>query len=699
MNFTIQGSDIFPSVPHDEWEAALYCAETSTEDTGGQIPSPLGEAPYSQTTLNVPVEGSEQPGSLSLSGITTRLSNTSSPSSENAADSGDSYHPDSDSSISTDNYWSEPELSLNDVNAHSRKRSPSPATRSGKRTKARSGMAQERSWKRNTNQDLRLKGLAYMGSIKGTGGKNIPNPKEPRRQGPRCTSAFCMRSKLRNCADITEEERTELFDSFWTKLDWKQRKMYVASLVDCKVPQYSKKRGSRRNGTLLYHLKINGVRRQVCKTTFLNTFGLREWSVRAWAKDGCAHGMNESFETSPPKVSNNSKVQIARSFLESLPKLPSHYCRKDSTKLYLETSIESKIQLYKLFQRFCDTKGVKHVSRQVLYHTAKVMNIGIFKLRKDQCNTCLAFQFGECLQPEYDAHIRRKIEGQNEKTMDKRRAEDDSSILVITMDLQVVLLAPKLFANASYYKTKLSCHNFTVYDVASRDCICYFWHEASGEVTSNTFASCVVDYLENAVASRSIKTIILYSDGCCYQNRNVILSNSLLRLAIEAKITIIQKYLEKGHTWMEVDSVHSTIERRLRHRQIYWPAEYIEVISSARSHPRPYIVKDLHFSFFRDFSKITYYRSIRPGTSAGDPQVVDIRGLLYSPDGVIQYKLNHTDAWTPLPRRSNKATATSTHQLYRQPRPIKKTKWDHLQQLKAVVPKDYHAFYDQLIHE
>ena len=51
------------------------------------------------------------------------------------------------------------------------------------------------------------------------------------------------------------------------------------------------------------------------------------------------------------------KVLTAREFLESLTKLPSHYCRKDSLKLYLETVITSRTHLIKVFQEYCDSKG------------------------------------------------------------------------------------------------------------------------------------------------------------------------------------------------------------------------------------------------------------------------------------------------------------------------------------------------------
>lgn len=44
---------------------------------------------------------------------------------------------------------------------------------------------------------------------------------------------------------------------------------------------------------------------------------------------------------------------------------------------------------------------------------------------------------------------------------------------------------------------------------------------------------------------------------------------------------VIQKYLEKGHTQMECDSIHSVIERRLRDQDVYLPAEYVNLMKRA----------------------------------------------------------------------------------------------------------------------
>ena len=119
---------------------------------------------------------------------------------------------------------------------------------------------------------------------------------------------------------------------------------------------------------------------------------------------------------------------------------------------------------------------------------------------------------------------------------------------VIAMDLQALLMCPILQASALYYRTKLSCHNFTIFDMKTKDVMCYFWNETEGDLLSNSFASCIVDYINKL--DDNIKTLIMYSDGCTYQNRNVVLSNALLKSAHDKGITIFQKYLEKGHTQM-----------------------------------------------------------------------------------------------------------------------------------------------------
>ena len=153
-----------------------------------------------------------------------------------------------------------------------------------------------------------------------------------------------------------------------------------------------------------------------------------------------------------------------------------------------------------------------------------------------------------------------------------------------------------------------------------------------------------------------------------------------------------------GHTHMEVDSVHSSIERQLK-KNVFVPQNYVEAMSQCRPH-QPFQIRYIDHTFFKRYSDLNYYNSIRPGTKVGDPVVYDLRAIHYTPDGRVQYRLSHTDELVDLPRRLRNAEL-NTHQpeqLHDGPIRIKKSKYDHLQALKGVMPVDYHPFYDSLHH-
>lgn len=110
-------------------------------------------------------------------------------------------------------------------------------------------------------------------------------------------------------------------------------------------------------------------------------------------------------------------------------------------------------------------------------------------------------------------------------------------------------------------------------------------------------------------------------------------------------------------------------------------------------------------TFFRDFSTLTYLKSIRPGVKKGDPCVVNLRALKYSSDCGVQYKLSFDDQWSFLPHRItrqqllNSGQNTVTTGLYNHRLAITKRKYSNLQDLKRMIPGDYHSFYDDLPQE
>ena len=133
---------------------------------------------------------------------------------------------------------------------------------------------------------------------------------------------------------------------------------------------------------------------------------------------------------------------------------------------------------------------------------------------------------GHLPQTEYEEHIAMKEAARNAKEEDK--SDEDPNHSVWTMDVQAVLICPRLFASALYYKTKLATHNFTMFNLKTKQVKCYFWDETEADLSSNVFATCIRRTLLEVIEHNpNVTKITLWSDGCGYQNQNQILSNML----------------------------------------------------------------------------------------------------------------------------------------------------------------------------
>lgn len=325
------------------------------------------------------------------------------------------------------------------------------------------------------------------------------------------------------------------------------------------------------------------------------------------------------------------------------------------------------------------------------------MKLSIHIPRKDQCDTCCSYKTGNLPKNMWEDHIAEKNRARLEKENDKKKAVN-GEIYCLNADVQAVKITPMTKASALYYKTKLCSHNFSIYNLCNHQCTCYWFNECEGDLTANTFASCIYDYLEEKCLTPKLP-IVLFTDGCTAQNRNHVLSNALLHFSVKHQVEVFQKFLIKGHTQMEGDSVHAKIENKLKNKDVYVPYEFVKYTLEARMNPFPYEAKYLKHDFFKDFSMLEYYPSIRPGRKAGDPVVTDVHCLRYQPNGIIQYKLKFDDEYKDIPRRPSKVNVEiELKKLHTKRLPIPSSKYKHLQELKSVIPQDYHTFYDSIPH-
>lgn len=142
-------------------------------------------------------------------------------------------------------------------------------------------------WKRNSNYSLRLEGKAYLGYRRIQ--KNIFHDvlRKPRGMGSTCTNISCEKSTKIMYHKFSDQDRLNIFNYFWSTLNWDEKKMYVNMLVN-KVPVKQRKTEaptSRRNYTFFCFLQLDGDSLNVCKKMFLNTLNLGKSQVHNWCSN------------------------------------------------------------------------------------------------------------------------------------------------------------------------------------------------------------------------------------------------------------------------------------------------------------------------------------------------------------------------------------------------------------------------------
>ncbi len=306
------------------------------------------------------------------------------------------------------------------------------------------------------------------------------------------------------------------------------------------------------------------------------------------------HGNKGVTPVSSSRVTPARKITRLNSFINAIPKLPSHYSRKRSTCLYLEPGLN----IPKLYSLYLEKVGPEDAVQIPIFR--RVFNeweprILFHKPLKDQCTLCNNADDS----PAFMEHLERKINIREMKENDKKLAENNPTMIYATFDLQTVLVLPFCQDSQVYYKRKLSLFNYTIFD-STQEVICNVYDECQGRKSSTEISSCLYDYMASLGAD--VKQVIFYCDTCSGQNRNQYVLSVLLYAVNHIKnIEIIDlKFMESGHSFMECDSIHSRIEKCRKNLRIFSPTEYENLMVTARTKPRPYTVKRWYFKDFYD---------------------------------------------------------------------------------------------------
>lgn len=230
-----------------------------------------------------------------------------------------------------------------------------------------------------------------------------------------------------------EDERKHIFERYYTLTEHAKR-LYLLSTSKQFNPERHRKNknaeNSRRKQTFTYHFKIGNQGIQVRKTFYLSTLAISQTPVYT------AHLKKDMFSNIPeiPAQGKHIKykvpeedVNFVRMHIESFPTVESHYCRANTQRKYLESSLNTK-KMYSLYTELC-TASNKQPVRESFYRTifCNKYNLHFQVPKKDRCDLCeeikIKLQENKLSGAEqknlFDRHLQEKNASRMEKNKDK----------------------------------------------------------------------------------------------------------------------------------------------------------------------------------------------------------------------------------------------------------------------------------------
>ena len=448
-----------------------------------------------------------------------------------------------------------------------------PAPTEKKRTRKR--QRHPHLWKQNQRKEAVERGLKYTSKS----GKEVPAKAMGGGCGLGCRNHCHMK--------IHPNQREKVFKEFW-KLKHKEKWIFLRKFTEEETPKERRpgKSDREREITIKDFLPLNKDEKvKVCRTMFLSTFDISpQWVRTARSKDANSLVMDSPKTGKHP---NHAQVdeeikQSVRQHIESFPTVPSHLCRARSGRKYFEAGMNiTKLWMLYLKHMQEASPGKKPASlRQYRDIFNNEFYIFFHHPKKDQCEICFIFQrLSEDArkkdQEKYDTHMRRKMEANALKESDKQAALANPDIVYACYDLQKVMNLPKSPVGRLYYLRKLNVYNFTIWAVHGRKKtrICFVWDETEYLRGAQQVLSAVYMFIEEMWRLYRVKEFRFWSDNCSGQNKNKFLYSMYTKAAATFGVKIQHRYMEKGHTYNEADSMHHTIEEATKFSDVYTPEQ------------------------------------------------------------------------------------------------------------------------------
>lgn len=570
---------------------------------------------------------------------------------------------------------------------------------------------QASNWKKNVAKKLRNQGKIYQSAKTN---KQMPE----RKLKPPCKDTCKYKCQY----NITESQRQELLNDYWTLGNIERQWSFILQSMEEVKPTHRYVRidengiqAPKRGTNNAFFFTLLGKKIRVCKIFYINTLAINNRPIETALKKKNKQTNVTLLKDNRGCHSNHAHVDdtlknAARDFIKAIPKIESHYIRAKSNKHYIDGS-KTISDIHRDYVEHCKNNNMAFVNYVMFYRIfTQDFNISFFIPKKDACEFCEAYKNSSAEEKElkqqiYSQHHEEKLLSRLEKEKDK----NDHNIVVAVYDLQAVFQCPKGDISVFYYKSKLNVLNLTIYDLKTNDVESYVWDESQAYRGVNEIATCVFKYLKKISDGDKAVDVVFYSDNCAGQQKNKFMMAMYL-YAVQTYVnikSITHKFLIKGHTQNEGDSVHSQIERQVKRQMrsgpIYTPEGFIGAIKAARKKSTPIHVNEMCHSDIFDW-KVACNQMNFMLKKDDDKNIVKLTEIKIfkvqkeEPE-VLYYKTSYKDEFKKarvIKQRSNFSFHLKKA-FNRKPGLAERKKQDLLSLLNSNhVPGYYRAFYESL---
>lgn len=413
----------------------------------------------------------------------------------------------------------------------------------------------------------------------------------------------------RNCtANFSSVERFQIFMRYSEAGPVEKKVILTRGIIPMRIQRRRPRKieGKQRTSMFKYSIVNDGIQTDVCLKAYASFFGVSVSMVKIAAafyrKSGVAKTPGYRKLTQERIAEIETRI---RNHVGSFPAKPSHYSRRKSKRVYLDSHLNKRL-MHRLYLQIHEPEAydkwkatgfsrklqskcsmIVKESRYVDF-VRKNFKLSFRPAAVDKCMTCHHFDVKIANSKDKISKLGHKMAKQSHKDEANKfyaigkTARKQKDVLVIEYDCQKVHPLPAIPIQEAYYLRQLSFNTFgqVCSKHGSKDRTqMTTWVEDEANKGPDVIASLVRNFADASKTDEDTTKVHAISDATPAQNRNTMTMAMEFDAVVNGPFECYRHtFPVRGHSFLKCDQKFGTQEQNIRKvENVYTPDEYVEV--------------------------------------------------------------------------------------------------------------------------